>query len=54
MFLGPVFNAELLTTARRRRYYVTRLLYGFTLLALVGWAYEQKRHQSDISGIAAT
>ena len=28
MPLGPVFNAELLTTARRARYYVIRFLYG--------------------------
>jgi ABC-type transport system involved in multi-copper enzyme maturation permease subunit len=54
MFLGPVFNAELLTTARRRRYYISRLVYGLTLLALVGWAYESKRHLSDASGVAGT
>ena len=32
MFLGPVFNAELMTTARRARYYVIRFLYGSIIL----------------------
>ena len=30
MILGPVFNAELVTTSRRRRYYLARLVYGAT------------------------
>ncbi len=46
MIFGPVFNAELVTTSRRRRYYLTRLVYGLILLALVGSTYEQMR---DIS-----
>src|SRR4051794_9712746 len=41
MILGPVFHAELVTTSRRRRYYLARLVYGLTLLALVGWTYEE-------------
>ena len=41
MILGPVFHAELVTTSRRRRYYAARLAYGLTLLALVGWTYEE-------------
>ncbi|HEY2156401.1 MAG TPA: hypothetical protein VGH33_12275 [Isosphaeraceae bacterium] len=40
MLLGPVFRAELVTTSRRRRYYAARLVYGLTLLLLVGWTYE--------------
>ena len=32
MPLGPVFNAELLTTARRPRYYVVRFVYGLIIL----------------------
>ena len=43
MILGPVFNVELMTTSRRRRYYFARLAYGLILLALVGWTYERMR-----------
>ncbi len=35
MLLGPVFRADLLRTARRRRYYAIRLLYGLLLLAMI-------------------
>ena len=35
MFPGPVFSAELLTTARRPRYYAVRFLYGAILLFVV-------------------
>jgi ABC-type transport system involved in multi-copper enzyme maturation permease subunit len=35
MFPGPVFHAELVTSARRKRFYVTRFLYGFVLLFFV-------------------
>jgi ABC-type transport system involved in multi-copper enzyme maturation permease subunit len=35
MLPGPVFNVELLTTARRARYFVLRLLYGLLLLGLI-------------------
>ena len=38
MLLGPVFRAELVRTARRRRYYFLRVLYGLALLFLV-WTY---------------
>ena len=40
MLLGPVFNAELLTTARRGRYYVIRFLYGLIILIQVYLSYE--------------
>ena len=40
MLLGPVFNAELLTTARRARYYVIRLLYGLIILFQVYLSYQ--------------
>jgi len=36
MLPGPVFHAELLRLARRRRYYVSRCVYGFVLLYLIG------------------
>lgn len=39
MLLGPVFRAELVRTARRRRYYVLRFLYGAALLFLVSVSY---------------
>lgn len=35
MLPGPVFNAELLTTARRTRYYVVRFIYGAILLFFI-------------------
>jgi ABC-type transport system involved in multi-copper enzyme maturation permease subunit len=35
MFPGPVFHIELLTTARRARYYAFRLIYGLILLLVL-------------------
>jgi ABC-type transport system involved in multi-copper enzyme maturation permease subunit len=35
MLLGPVFRAELIRTARRRRYYLLRVGYGLILLFLI-------------------
>lgn len=40
MFPGPVFHAELLTTARRARYYVLRALYGLLLLGVIWTSYQ--------------
>ena len=40
MLLGPVFRAELLRTARRKRYYVMRLLYGMLLLFIIWASYQ--------------
>jgi ABC-type transport system involved in multi-copper enzyme maturation permease subunit len=40
MPLGPVFNAELLTTARRPRNYVIRFLYGLVILCQVYLSYQ--------------
>jgi ABC-type transport system involved in multi-copper enzyme maturation permease subunit len=37
--LGPVFRFELITTARRKRYYVARVVYGFILLFALGSQY---------------
>lgn len=39
MLPGPVFAAEMLTTARRRRYYAIRLLYGAILLVVLVQGY---------------
>ena len=39
MLRGPVFARELLTTARRRRYYAIRSLYGLVLLAILAGNY---------------
>ncbi|HEX8201072.1 MAG TPA: hypothetical protein VF590_11330, partial [Isosphaeraceae bacterium] len=36
MLPGPVFVVEMVTTARRRRYYAIRVLYG-TILLLIVW-----------------
>ena len=40
MLLGPVFNAELLTNARRPRNYVIRFLYGMIILFQVYVSYQ--------------
>ncbi len=40
MLLGPVFSAELVTTSRRPRYYVIRLIYGSVILLQVYSTYE--------------
>ncbi len=54
MLLGPVFHAELVTTSRRRRYYAARLVYGLTLLLLVGWTYEAaSRDRSSVGPAGA-
>ena len=37
--LGPVFRFELITTARRKRYYVARVVYGLFLLFSLGSQY---------------
>jgi len=52
MILGPVFNAELVATSRRRRYYLTRLVYGLCLLLLVAWTYEGLRRDREAAGVA--
>ena len=39
MLLGPVFRAELLRTARRRRYYVARTIYGMVLFFIIWMGY---------------
>jgi ABC-type transport system involved in multi-copper enzyme maturation permease subunit len=40
MLVGPVFRAELVGTARRRRYYILRALYGAVLLLMIGLNYK--------------
>lgn len=47
MFPGPVFTAELITTARRARYYVIRFVYGilllyFVIMNLQDWRYRRE------------
>ena len=39
---GPVFNAELLTTARRPRYYVIRFAYGLIILFQIYLSYQSR------------
>src|SRR5262245_49129358 len=39
MLFGPVFHSELLMTARRRRYYVVRFVYGLFVLAALRQQY---------------
>jgi ABC-type transport system involved in multi-copper enzyme maturation permease subunit len=47
MLLGPIFRAELLRTARRRRYYVMRLFYGMLLLFVIWTGYESATRWSS-------
>ena len=46
MPLGPVFDTELLTTARRPRYYVLRFVYGAVLLAMIAARYRSIRGET--------
>ena len=52
MLMGPVFRAELLRTARQRRYYVLRLVYGLLLLLLVWTGYERMRWDQPVISLA--
>ncbi|MCE5269370.1 MAG: ABC transporter permease subunit [Planctomycetaceae bacterium] len=59
MLPGPIFNVELLTSARRARYFLIRALYGLVLLVAVWFVY-QTHHaayrygqvQDDIHSVA--
>jgi ABC-type transport system involved in multi-copper enzyme maturation permease subunit len=53
MLMGPVFRGELLRTARRRRYYVLRFIYGSILLLLVWTGYEQTFSGAEMTTIAS-
>jgi ABC-type transport system involved in multi-copper enzyme maturation permease subunit len=48
--LGPVFNAELMTTARRARYYIIRFIYGSIILFQIYTTYESNRWQFTAGG----
>lgn len=52
MLLGPIFRAELLRTARRKRYYVLRSLYGAVLLLLVWASYMDRFRGAPTTSIA--
>ncbi len=50
MLTGPVFQVELLTLARRKRYYLLRFLYGLLLLYLIGSTlFFSDREQSEFT-----
>jgi ABC-type transport system involved in multi-copper enzyme maturation permease subunit len=48
--LGPVFHAELLTTARRARYYAVRAVYVMAVLCVLWSSYESSFGTRAISG----
>jgi ABC-type transport system involved in multi-copper enzyme maturation permease subunit len=50
MLLGPVFRAELLRTARKRRYYSVRVIYGIVLLMILWLNYERLLDMAQIRG----
>ncbi len=41
MLLGPIFRVEIVTLARRRRYFLLRVVYGLLLLLVLWGAYSQ-------------
>ncbi len=45
MLLGPVFHAELITTARRARYYVVRFGYGLIVLFQIYLSYNSNSYR---------
>ena len=54
MPLGPVFNAELMTTARRSRYYILRFVYGLLVLVQIysvynTWSWRLNRGDRQLS-----
>jgi ABC-type transport system involved in multi-copper enzyme maturation permease subunit len=56
MLPGPVFTVELITTARRARYYFIRFVYGLVLLffiGLTGWDSDPNRGTRTIQEISA-
>jgi ABC-type transport system involved in multi-copper enzyme maturation permease subunit len=50
MLLGPVFRAELLRTARKRHYYIQRVVYGIVLLMIVWLNYEHLLVMARVRG----
>ncbi len=55
MLLGPIFSIDMLTTARRARYYVLRAIYaGALLLVLFSFFYERFDRPHNIHEMAAT
>jgi ABC-type transport system involved in multi-copper enzyme maturation permease subunit len=52
MLMGPIFRSELLRTARRKRYYMLRVLYGLLLLLLIWARYERKIPLDGVMTIA--
>ena len=50
MLLGPIFQVELVSTSRRRRYYSLRVLYGALILLVLWFCYEQAYSYSRYSG----
>lgn len=49
MLLGPVFRAELIRTARRKRYYAARFGYGLALLFLIVVSYSELEDETRVS-----
>ena len=50
MLLGPVFTAEMVTTARKRRYFLLRLLFAAGLLFLLWMCAMGVRNGQDVAG----
>ncbi|MCH8840302.1 MAG: ABC transporter permease subunit, partial [Planctomycetes bacterium] len=47
MLLGPIFQVEMVSTARRKRYFALRVLYAGLILLVMWWSYEETRFPSS-------
>lgn len=54
MLLGPIFQVEMVSTARRRRYFALRVLYGALILFVLWAAYEATGRFRGYGGDAAS
>jgi ABC-type transport system involved in multi-copper enzyme maturation permease subunit len=58
MLLGPIFQVEIVSTARRRRYFALRVLYGALILFVLWAAYEASgtlgRYQGQHTSLQAS
>ena len=53
LWLGPVFQAEFVGLARRKRFFVTRFLYGLLVLLIVSTTYNSmaSRYMANFAGV---
>ncbi len=54
MLLGPIFRVEMVTVARRKRYFFLRVLYGAIILLVLWTAYSTSRFYSSYNASGST